>query len=326
MPRRALYLLLAAVVVQWGLAFVGIRILVEHASAVTVALLRFVIASAALAALMASSRERYPRVERRDRGKVLLMAVLGVSVYHLFLNYGEHFVSAGVASLIVASMPVTAALLSGAVLKERIGGAKAAGIGLALAGVAVLVLGGTGADLEVRSLGGALAVAMAPLSFAVYTVIAKPLVPRYGALGLTAATMILGTALLAPFALWTALGDLPRLSAADWGWLAFLGVGCSAFAYWVWFRALQVLDASSVAAWVYLVSPVSLLWAPHPRRAVDPAGRGGRGHGPGRGHPHRARRPSSHRPGPAEPGRRLIVRRRFAWHPIRRSMTGAREG
>jgi drug/metabolite transporter (DMT)-like permease len=261
MPRKVVSLLLAAVVVQWGLAFVAIRILVDHASAVTVTLLRFWITSAALAVAVAVVRIRVPRIARGDRWKVLLLALLGVSVYHLALNYGEHFVSAGVASLIVASMPVMAAILATAVLGERIDRVKAMGIGLALFGVMILVLGGSDGELRVDNVGGALVTAIAPLSFATATVTGKPLVRRYGALPLTATTVILGTILLTPFALPTTLSDLSRLSGSDWAWLAFLGLGCTAFAYLVWFYALEALDASSVAAWVYLVPPCSLVWA-----------------------------------------------------------------
>jgi drug/metabolite transporter (DMT)-like permease len=261
MPRKVIYLLLAAVVIQWGAAFVAIRILVEHASAVTVTLLRFVITSGALAIVVAVARIRLPRIEPGDRWKVVLVGLLSVSAYHLALNFGEHFVSAGVASLIVASMPVMAALLATVFLDESIDRTKAVGIGLALAGVAVLVLGGSEGEFRVDNLGGALVTAIAPLSFAVVTVTMKPLVRKYGPLPLTAMSVILGTILLTPFALPATLADLSRLTGSDWAWLAFLGVGCTAFAYVVWSYALQTLDASSVAAWVYLVPLCSLVWA-----------------------------------------------------------------
>jgi drug/metabolite transporter (DMT)-like permease len=54
---------------------------------------------------------------------------------------------------------------------------------------------------------------------------------------------------------------VPELTLGDWGWVAFLGFGCSALAYVWWFQALEVLDASSVAAWVYLVPLLGQVWA-----------------------------------------------------------------
>jgi drug/metabolite transporter (DMT)-like permease len=261
MRRSTLSLLLLSVMAQWGLAFVAIRVLVDHASAVTITLLRFVLAGAALAGVMALTRQRYPRVRREDRWRVLVIALVSVITYHLALNFGEHYVSAGVASLIVAAAPVMTAVLSARVLHERIPPAKALGIVAALAGVAVLVVGGADGDLRIENVGGALVTAIAPLSFAVSTVTAKPIVPRYGALPLTSLSLLLGTAILLPFALPTTVGDLSRLEGADWGRLAFLGLGCTAYAYWVWNRALLAFEASSVAPWTYLVPVFALGWA-----------------------------------------------------------------
>ena len=257
--RRLVYALLSTVVVLWGGAFVAIRILVRHGSAVSIAFLRFSITTLGLLAVMAVVRPERRRIEPSDRGKVLLLALTSVSIYHLSLNYGEHFVSAPVASFIVAAMPAMVAVLSRLFLREDIGSAKWAGIALALAGVAILVLWGTpGASLSVESGFGAAVVAIAPVSWATYTVVSKQLVSKYGALQLTTIATTLGTVLLAPFALPATLGDLGRLSVSDWGWLAFLGLGCNTFAYLVWLKALSLLDASRVAAWVYLVPLLSL--------------------------------------------------------------------
>src|SRR5918999_64760 len=135
MRRSTLSFLLLSVMAQWGLAFVAIRVLVDHASAVTITLIRFLIAGAALAGVM---------------------ALVSVITYHLALNFGEHYVSAGVASLIVAAAPVMTAVLSARVLHEHIPPAKALGIAAALAGVAVLVVGGADGDLRIENVGGAL--------------------------------------------------------------------------------------------------------------------------------------------------------------------------
>lgn len=259
--RRLVYLLLAVLVVFWAGAFVAVRILVEHASALTVAFVRFVLTTAGLLVVMAFVRPERPRIEHGDRGKVAVLALTGVGFYHLALNYGEHFVSASVASLIVASMPVMVAILSPLLLDERPDRTEWAGILTALVGVAVLILRGTpSAELRIDSVGGAAVIAIAPVSWAVYTLVGKPLVPKYGALYLTTITMGVGTAMLALVALPSTVRDLPRLTLGDWGWLAFLAFACSVYGYTVWLYALQTLEASKVAAWVYLVPLVAIVW------------------------------------------------------------------
>ncbi len=262
MNRRLIYLGLVVVVVVWGGAFTAIRILVRHASVFTVGFLRFVLTTAGLLVVMAVLKPERRRIEPADRGRVLLLALTGVVIYHLSLNYGEHSVSADVASLIVASMPVMVALLSRFWLRERLGRTKWAGISIALAGVVLLVTKGTpGASLEITNVGGAAIVALAPLSWATYTVASKPLVAKYGPLPLLTLAMGLGTLLLAPVGLPSTIRDLGRLSLGDWGWLAFLAFACSTFAYAVWFYALRALRPSEVAVWVYFVPLTALAWA-----------------------------------------------------------------
>jgi drug/metabolite transporter (DMT)-like permease len=201
-------------------------------------------------------------IQRRDWGRLGALGLLGVGVYHLSLNYGEHFISANVASLIIASMPVMVVIGSRLVLGEPLTRTKWAGIGLALSGVVVLVaLGSPDAEFSVTSIGGAAVTLLAPIAWASYTILSKPLVPRYGALRLTTWAMGVGTLLIAPVTLAGTISDLDRLTPSDWGWLAFLAFGCSTFAYAVWFYALGVLEASQVAVWVYLVPLVALVWA-----------------------------------------------------------------
>ena len=253
---------MSLLVVLWGGAFVAIKILLRDVSAETIAFLRFVLTTLGLLAVMAIVRpERIP-IQPRDRGKILLLGFMAVFVYHLALNIGERFVSANVASLIIASMPVMVAIASHLALGEAITPTKAGGIALALAGVVVLALFGTpGAHLEVRGVVGTLTVAIAPAAWAVYTIMGKPLVPKYGALRLTTIAMATGTVLLAPVAIGPTIADLGALTPSDWGWLAFLAFGCSVYGYTVWLYALRALDASQVAVWVYLIPVAALVWA-----------------------------------------------------------------
>lgn len=253
---------MSSVVVLWGGAFVAIRILVADASIWTVTFLRFVLTTAGLLAALAVVRPRRRRIERGDRGKLLVLAITGVAAYHLSLNYGERFVSANVAALIVSSMPVMVAVMSRLVLDEEISATKWAGIVLALAGVGLLVAKGTpAAELSVGSGLGAAVTAIAPISWAIYTVSGKSLVAKYGALPLTTWAMGLGTLLIAPFALGPTLADLPDLSPSDWGWIVYLALLCSTFAYTIWLYALEWLAASELAPWVYLVPLLGIVWA-----------------------------------------------------------------
>ncbi len=251
---------LLGVAALWGGAFVAIRSLDASGriSAATITLLRFALTSLVMVPIVIA---RPPRVARRDWWRVGLMAVLGGLVYHLSLNEGERFVSAGVSSLIVAAAPVLVAILAVRFLGERMTPLRAAGIALAMAGVAILIVWGSGGSLEVRNLIGALLVMVSPLAWAVSTIVGKPAAQRYDPIALTALTMVLGTVVIVPFTVSAAIHDVPGLAAGDWFQLAYLAFACTALAYLVWYSALRHLDATSVAGTIYLVPPFALVWA-----------------------------------------------------------------
>ena len=69
---------------------------------------------------------------------------------------------------------------------------------------------------------------------------------------------------LAILPLWAGAGgwlDLPRLTAAGWGSLLFLGLLCSGAAYVFWYDALAAAGASQVAAFLYLEPIVTVIVA-----------------------------------------------------------------
>jgi len=259
--RRGVHLLLLSLVMMWGLAFVAIKLALDHASPLGLTVWRFVITASAFLLVMALRKEARARIERGDLLRIAVMAVVGVGGYHFSINYGEQFVSAGVASLIVAAMPVMVALLAVRYLGETITPTKGVGIAVAIVGVVVLTLFGTpGASLEVRSVTGALVIALSPVCWSIYTVLGKPLVAKYGPLAITTTTMVAGTLLILPVGLPTALGEAGGYDASDWGWIAFLALASTVYAYIVWNYALSKIEASNTAAWVYPVPLVALFW------------------------------------------------------------------
>jgi drug/metabolite transporter (DMT)-like permease len=84
--------------VLWGSAFPGIKLGLSGLSAANLTLLRFAVASLCfLLFLLVTGKRLWP--ERRDVPSFFLIGFLGITVYHLALNYGELHVSAGAASV-----------------------------------------------------------------------------------------------------------------------------------------------------------------------------------------------------------------------------------
>jgi drug/metabolite transporter (DMT)-like permease len=250
--------MLALLALLWGVAFVGIKEVLRELSPSTLTILRFAVADLCLLAVMALSPAARPRFARGDVARLVVLGLCGVPGYRLALNWGEQRTSASVAALIVATAPVMVALLSAAVLRERQTLRRWTGIGLAFAGVAMLSAGYRSHGVS-TSVAGALVALIAPLSWAVYTIVAKPLTQRASPIQVTAAGMLIGTVALAPFVGGSTVREIGHLSAGGWTWMLLLGAGSSVAGYLIFVWALGKMPATKVAVFLYPVPVVALL-------------------------------------------------------------------
>jgi len=239
----------------WASAFAGIRAGLSGLEPGHLVLLRFLVAGAFLF-LYALLRGLAPP-RREDLPRLFLLGFLGITLYHTALVYGELTVSAGAASLLIATGPVFTALLSHFFLGERLGRRGVFGLGLAFLGSALIASGeGGGVGLSP----GAFLVLLAALSTSFYFVLQKPLFGRYRSEEMTVYTLLLGTLPLFAFlpGLPEALRTAPRpaLLAAF-----YLGVFPGALAYLTWTYALSRTPASRLSSFLYLSPVLALLIA-----------------------------------------------------------------
>ncbi|NWJ40805.1 MAG: EamA family transporter [Geothrix sp.] len=256
-PRT--WLAIAGLLLLWASAFAGIRagMRLSPAGAVgpdgygpgELALLRFGTASTVLALYALAKRMRLP--ERSELPLIGLTGFLGISVYHVALNFGEMTVQAGAASLLISAAPVFTALLSVAVLKERLTRLGWLGILLAFAGVALIALSG-GRGLHFTP--GALLILLAATVAAVYSILSKKLLRRHAALEFTCYSIWAGTLPLLVF-LPGLLRRLPVAAPPATFAVIYLGIFPAAIAYVLWNYALARMPASLLSSFLYL-SPV----------------------------------------------------------------------
>lgn len=262
----------ATTVVLWASAFAGIRAGLVSYSPYSVALLRYLTASAVL--VVYALIVRMPLPERRDLPRIALMGFLGFSVYNVALNAGEVGVSAGVASFIVASAPVYMAILAVIFLGERLKALGWVGIALSFTGVTVIsVTNAEGIAFDVR----ALLVLVAAVAQAVYSVGQKPLLKKYGALRFGTYAIWAGTAFLLVFTPGL-LRDIPDATFSATAAVVYMGVLPGALAYLTWSFVLSRLPASVAGSFLYLVPAfaVVIAWVwlgelPHPLAFVGGA-------------------------------------------------------
>jgi drug/metabolite transporter (DMT)-like permease len=241
---------LAALVITtvfWASAFAGIRAGLDAYGPGQVALFRFLVASAVLAAYAALARMRLP--ERRDLPAVFLAGLLAFAVYHVALNYGEVTVSAGSASILIATAPVFTALLAVAFLGERLRALGWFGMGVSFLGSAMISLGeGEGLRLDPS----AALILLAALSTSIYFVLQKPYLEKYGALAFTTYAIWAGTLLTLVYL----PGLLSEVQTAPLGTtlaMVYLGVFPTAIAYITYAYAFSRLPAARAASFLYVI-------------------------------------------------------------------------
>jgi drug/metabolite transporter (DMT)-like permease len=272
MPRftsRTLIALAFALVV-WASAFAGIRAGLRAYSPANLAILRFLVASLVLAVYAGIAHFRRP--ELRDIPGLVLTGAIGITFYNLALNYGETRVTAGAASLLIASIPVWTALAARFWLHEKLTAIGWVGVLISFAGVALIASGeGEGVRLSPQ----ALIILAAAVTSALYIILQKHYLRRYSALEFTAYSIWFGTALMLPFG--DGLAHTLRAAPAS-ATLAviYLGVFPGALAYVAWAYVLSHGAAGRTTTLLYVIPIVAIgiawLWLGEVPKPISLAG------------------------------------------------------
>jgi drug/metabolite transporter (DMT)-like permease len=253
-PLRLL-LALAFTLVVWASAFAGIRAGLRSYSPGQLAVLRFLIASLTLAIYAAIAHFRRPAL--RDLPAFFAIGLIGIAFYNLGLNYGETRVTAGAASLLIASVPIWTALLAMFFLHERLTLAGWAGVFLSFCGVALITSGeGEGIHFSPQ----ALIILATAVASAVYMILQKHYLGRYTALEFTAYSIWPGTLLMLPFA----GGLLHAVRVAPLGdtlAVVYLGIFPGALAYVGWAYVLSHGPAGRTTSLLYLIPVLAIFIA-----------------------------------------------------------------
>jgi drug/metabolite transporter (DMT)-like permease len=259
--RPRTLLALATTVLLWGSAFPVVRMLLRPLTPSgpplfppgALALARYLAAALILSAFAVAARP--PRPRQRDLPRLAAIAAVGICLYNLAVNDGSRSVPAGPGSFIVNTAPLFSALFAVTWLGERLRPAGWLGMLVCLGGIA-LIAAGEAQEMTLSS--GVLEMAGAALLWSAYTVLQKPLLPRYGALGLVCYVAWIGTLMLSP-CLPQTLDCLRAAPARDLVLLAYLAIGPSAIAFTTWSYAVAQAPVTRVMPFLYAVPLVALV-------------------------------------------------------------------
>jgi drug/metabolite transporter (DMT)-like permease len=247
-------------IIFWGISFVATKGALREIAPVTLIFCRFALGAAVLHGILAVRRKPF-MPPRGNWPALALMGFIGVFVHQMLQVYGLSLTSATHTGWLIGLIPIWSALLSAFILKERFGAGKLAGLALGFAGAILVVTRGRigGPFLALPSTRGDFLILASTVNWAVYSVVGHATIRRLGPDRATAGAMVFGLGMLAPFFLCSGAGrDLAGLSPVGWGALLFLGICCSGLGYLFWYGALESVETSRVAAFLYLEPLVTL--------------------------------------------------------------------
>jgi drug/metabolite transporter (DMT)-like permease len=242
----------------WGLAFVAIRRADFELSPINLALLRWLLASAGFLAVSPFLLKPKVKFERRDLLRLLVISLLNVPAYHLALNFGETTVSSGLAGFLVAMGPVLIAVFSAVLLKEKLGRKLALALAIGVAGTLVMFV----PDLSLNSAGsilGPMEVLVAAFSFALFSVLSKPLVTKYGSASVTIWAALAGTLMLLPLLSPNFGAETISLSLEGWISVLFLSLLSTVAGYLMFYALVSRSAVLKLGIQMYLIPVVSVI-------------------------------------------------------------------
>jgi drug/metabolite transporter (DMT)-like permease len=258
--RNKFIVIISITIVFWAFAFPFIKFGLEELSPINLTIMRLLIACILFIFLLLMKPKDFSKLQKKDIIPIFFLGFLGIIVYHLGLNYGEQYVSASVASLIIAIIPIIVVIFAISFLKEKITFKIVAGITLSLIGVLIIsTYGNPTYTLEIRYILGAIAVFIAALVGAGYTVAGKKMLSRYSPLSLTVYAFLLGSLGLIPFISISLFEEVAVLSIRGWIVLLFLGIFPTVIAYILWYVALEMKSASNLGTYLFFIPVLSTI-------------------------------------------------------------------
>jgi len=249
-----------ALMVVWGVNFAITKVVLAELGVWPFLFIRFLtLPLFGFALLLAVTRKHFRRSwpQRADLPRFIAAGLIGHTAHVCLVMWGMNLSTAFSSSLVLTSSPLWTLLILSVLGAEKLGRRQIAGTLAAFAGIVVFLSDKFVGGFALAGVGDLVLLFAASL-FSLYTVIAKPLVERYGPLNLMCYSLLFGAP---PIVLATlpAVLDAPlaRVGAGVW-FGVFWAIAVSSFLGWiVWAWVNSVRGLARSAPLQYLMPPIA---------------------------------------------------------------------
>jgi len=233
-------------VLFWGVNFTATKVAMVSIPPLAFTAIRFSVGTALLWLILWRLEPEH-RLARESVGAVIVLGLIGNTLYQICFITGLAATTATNTSLILSAMPAVVTVAAGALGMERVTRRQAWALVLATLGV-ITVIASRGLALSQGDWSGDLRILLAVFFWTGYTLGLRRLGVRMTPLGVTAWTLLTGT----PGLILAGLPGLLRLQWTTIGWGAWVGLAYSTLfslvaAYILWSRGVQRIGASRAA-------------------------------------------------------------------------------
>jgi drug/metabolite transporter (DMT)-like permease len=248
MSRRG-WILFLSLGLLWGMPYLLIRIAVGEIDPLVVAAARTLLGSLLLLPVALHRKALAPAF--RHWKWLLAFTVIEISLPWVLLGHAEKTLNSSTAGLLIAVVPLFAALIVTKLGHERLEPRRLFGLALGFAGVALLV----GLDIhftDYLAVGTTIVVA---LCYAIGPIIIDRKLKDVPAIGVITASLIVATLIYAPFAPFL----MPAQFSASAAWsVVGLGVLCTAAAFLVFFALIAEVGPARATVITYVNPAVAI--------------------------------------------------------------------
>lgn len=249
MTRRGWWLF-ASLGVLWGMPYLLIRIAVGSIDPLIVAGSRTLIG--ALLLLPVALHRNALGAAFRNWKWLLAFTLVEISVPWVLLGHAETRLNSSTAGLLIAVVPLFAALIVSRLGHERLEPRRLMGLAIGFAGVALLV----GLDIHFSDLLAVGATIVVSLCYAIGPIIIDRKLKGVDAIGVITASLILATLVYLPFAPFLWPKEFVPSAALS---VAGLGVLCTASAFMIFFALIAEVGPARATVITYVNPAVAIL-------------------------------------------------------------------
>ncbi len=258
--RVRIYLMTVGAVVFWGISYVWMKNVYEYYEPITTMFLRLSLSSVMLYFILKIMRWN-EKIAREDYRDFIILSFFSPFLFFIGESFGLKYVTATLASVIVATIPVFTPWLGLIIFRERFSIINFLGFFISFAGVCIMVL-----DADFRLTASPLGIGfllLAVISALINIVILKKMTVKYSSLTIIKVQNILGAIMFLPLFLIFDLKDfmLIRPSTGVYISLFNLAFFASTLAFIFFTSAVRTLGIGKTSVFANMIPVVTAVTA-----------------------------------------------------------------